>query len=60
MVRRVTMTLAANSKDEGGGVLNVDHTQPAAYDMDWNAGGVESISLRQPPIGNLEILRQWS
>ena len=36
--RRVTMQLASNSKDEGGGVLNIDHTLPSAYDMDWNAG----------------------
>eukprot|EP00439_Symbiodinium_sp_Y106_P029481 s4157_g3.t1 len=40
MARRVTMALASGSKDEGGGVLNIDHTLPTAYDMDWNAGTI--------------------
>ncbi|CAE7848677.1 pol, partial [Symbiodinium necroappetens] len=38
MIRRVTMALAAEVKDEGGGVLNIDHTLVVSYDMDWGAG----------------------
>ena len=38
MIRRVTIDLASDAKDEGGGVLNVMHTLPTSYDMDWNAG----------------------
>ncbi|CAE7210973.1 unnamed protein product [Symbiodinium sp. CCMP2592] len=40
MVRRVCMALAADAKDEAGGVLNLEHTQVGAYDMDWNAGTI--------------------
>ncbi|CAE7593269.1 unnamed protein product [Symbiodinium necroappetens] len=40
MVRRVTIQLAADVKDEGGGVLNLDHTLAASYDMDWSAGTI--------------------
>ena len=40
MVRRVTMMLAAESKNEEGGVLNIEHTVSGAYDMDWNAGTI--------------------
>ena len=40
MVRRVAMNLAADSKNEMGGVLNVEHTTPQAYDMDWSAGTI--------------------
>ncbi|CAE7484674.1 unnamed protein product [Symbiodinium sp. CCMP2592] len=38
MARRVAMSLAADSKNSEGGVLNVEHTQATAYDMDWNTG----------------------
>ena len=34
------MTLAADAKNEEGGVLNIDHTTIGAYDMDWNAGTI--------------------
>eukprot|EP00439_Symbiodinium_sp_Y106_P040652 s2862_g5.t1 len=40
MVRRVVINLASDTKDDGGGVLNVDHTMTTAYDMDWNAGTI--------------------
>ena len=40
MIRRVAMNLAADSKNDEGGVLNVEHTQAQAYDMDWNAGTI--------------------
>ncbi|CAE7769231.1 unnamed protein product [Symbiodinium sp. CCMP2592] len=42
MARRVTMALAAESKNEEGGVLNYEHTTTGAYDMDWNAGTIWS------------------
>ena len=34
------MGLAADAKNEAGGVLNLEHTQVSAYDMDWSAGTV--------------------
>ena len=34
MVRRVVTGLAADAKNEAGGVLNFEHTQDGAYDMD--------------------------
>ena len=40
MIRRVTIELAGDTKDEGGGVLNVLHTLQTAYDMDWSAGTI--------------------
>ncbi|CAE7623447.1 unnamed protein product [Symbiodinium sp. CCMP2592] len=40
MVRRVTIDLVGESKDDGGGVLNEMHLQQGAYDMDWNAGTI--------------------
>ena len=40
LCRRVTMALAADAKNEEGGVLNFDHTTIGAYDMDWNAGTI--------------------
>eukprot|EP00439_Symbiodinium_sp_Y106_P076100 s139_g15.t1 len=40
MARRVVMGLAADAKNEAGGVLNYEHTQLGAYDMDWNAGTI--------------------
>lgn len=40
MVRRVTISLTADVKDEGGGVLNLDHTLATSYDMDWSAGTI--------------------
>ena len=40
MVRRVTITLASDSKNEAGGVLNVEHTIAQSYDMDWSAGTI--------------------
>ncbi|CAE7940814.1 GIP [Symbiodinium necroappetens] len=40
MVRRVVIALASEVKDDGGGVLNLDHTLQSSYDMDWNAGTI--------------------
>ena len=40
MVRRVVMGLSADAKTEAGGVMNLEHTQIGAYDMDWNAGTI--------------------
>ena len=40
MVRRVVMGLAADAKNEAGGVLNLEHTHVTAYDMDWSAGTI--------------------
>ncbi|CAE7912057.1 GIP, partial [Symbiodinium necroappetens] len=40
MVRRVTIGLAMDAKDEGGGVVHMEHTQMSAYDMDWSAGTI--------------------
>ncbi|CAE7832190.1 pol [Symbiodinium sp. CCMP2592] len=37
---KVTIELASDSKDEGGGVLNEMHVQQSAYDMDWSAGTI--------------------
>ncbi|CAE7666113.1 GIP [Symbiodinium microadriaticum] len=55
MARRVTMGLAADVKDEGGGVLRVENTLQTSYDMDWNAGTIwcgpqklASATHRQP------------
>ena len=55
MVRRVAIGLAADAKDDGGGVMHVEHTLQTSYDMDWNAGTIwcgphklASATHRQP------------
>ena len=40
MVRRVTIALVSETKDEGAGVLNELHVAPTACDMDWSAGTI--------------------
>ena len=40
MVRRVTINLVSDTKDDGGGVLHELHVAPTAYDMDWSAGTI--------------------
>ena len=55
LVRRVTIQLAMDTKDDGGGAVHAEHVLPAAYDMDWGAGTIwcgsqklASATHRQP------------
>ncbi|CAE7219179.1 pol [Symbiodinium sp. CCMP2592] len=40
LVRRVCISLASDSKNDAGAVLNLEHAQIASYDMDWGAGTI--------------------
>ena len=58
MVRRVTIALAMDAKNEAGGIACLQNTQISAYDCDWNLGTIwcgklklASATHRQPKEG---------
>ena len=63
MVRRVTIALALDAKNEQGGIPCLAHTQPTAYDCDWNLGTIwcgshklASATHKQPKDGDCVLV----
>ena len=63
MVRRVTIALALDAKDEQGGIACLSHTQPTSYDCDWNLGTIwcgalklASATQKQPKEGEFILV----
>ena len=46
MVRRVSITLALDAKNDQGGIPCIANTLPTAYDCDWNLGTIWCGALK--------------